>query len=72
VTPRRRRWGFHHELRSGSLATLTAQYDAILARLEETYRHEQEACVRTGAVMRSGVLGAIVAGEAVDEPRGEI
>jgi hypothetical protein len=82
VTLRRRRWGFHYELQSGSLATLTPAYDvrvtiaastgAGIARLEETCRHEQEACVRTSAAMRRRVLDAIVAGDAVDEPRGEI
>jgi hypothetical protein len=46
--------------------------DAILTRLEETYRREQEACVRTSAAMRRRVLDAILAGEAVDERRGEI
>ena len=46
--------------------------DAILAQLEETHRREQEACVRTSAATRRRVLDVILAGEAVDQPRGEI
>jgi hypothetical protein len=46
--------------------------DAILNQLEETHPRQQEACVRTSAATRRRVLDAILAGEAVDQPRGEI
>ena len=52
------------------VSTFVTSNDAILARLEETC--EQEACVRTSAATRRRVLDAILAGDAVDEPRGEI
>jgi hypothetical protein len=53
-------------------AFVFAYNHAILARLEETYRREQETCARTSAAMRRRVLDAIPAGEDLNEPRGEI
>ncbi len=66
MTLRQRRWGFHYELQSGSLGTLTPAYD-VRVRIGASTGWDTARFTKAPPTEV-----CVLAGEAVDEPGEEI